>query len=553
MHQQSADAVRLVNQAIRCGREGRHADAIAHARRALALQPEMTGAHLALSGGLAAIGRLTDAVVAAQQAVQSAPHVAEAHDHLGRILARVGRISDAVRCHRRAIELRGTFADAHANLGSALAEQGEQGAAVESLERAVALTPHSATTHSELLYRMLFNYRTTPEMLRDESARWFDCHVGATAVEMHKNAAIPERRLRVGYVSADFRVHPVARIIAPVLLHHDRTAFDVICYSSTIFPDVMTQRLRTIAGAWREIGALDDARAAALIQADEIDVLVDLAGHGGGNRLPLFARRPAPVQVQIGYPATTGPGAIDYRITDAHSDPRGTTEHQYFEQLVRMPRCAWCYTPDAEDVAIGPPPAIQNRFVTFGCLNQPIKVGEDCLRLWSRVLNAVPGSRLMLLVSEGPPDPSLARRLATAGIEADRVIQVERQPRSKYLECFTQIDIALDPFPFNGETTTCDSLWMGVPVITLTGKTCVSRRGVSHVTNVGYPELACENEAAYVRTAWELAADIPRLAKIRGDLRTRMLDSPMVNGRGYTRDLELAYREIWMGWCNRQI
>ena len=371
------------------------------------------------------------------------------------------------------------------------------------------------------------------------------------------------------------------RLIAPVLRHHDRSKVEVFCYSAVRNPDRVTERLRGLADQWRDISNLTDEAAAELIRSDRIDILVDLAGHWADNRMTLLARKPAPVQVQIGYPGTTGLSAIDYRITDERSDPPGA-EAFYSEKLWRMPRCAWCYEPDEDGPLVEPLPALSAGHVTFGCLNNPVKVTDRCLQLWGRILECVPGSRLMLLsagekVAQSPSTvfrrPAESHRLtSTSGRTQPRaavphksqpraavphgqtrsrragtvphVELVRRQPRDKYLELFNQIDIALDPFPYNGETTTCDGLWMGVPHVTLAGDRCAARRTMSHLCNLGLGELVASSAEEYVQIATALAEDLPRLADLRLSLRRRMRESPMMDYRRYVVELEAAYQQM---------
>jgi len=380
---------------------------------------------------------------------------------------------------------------------------------------------------------------------------------------------------------ADFREHPVPRLIGPVLRHHDRSQVEVFCYSSVAQPDRMTERMKGLANEWRDISRLSDHEAAELIRSDRIDILVDLAGHWADSRMMLFARKPAPVQVQILYPGTTGLEAMDYRITDEWSDPAGDSDGHYVERLVRLPRCAWCYQPDEDGPAVRPLPALSAGHMTFGCLNNPVKVTDQCLQLWGRILENVPGSRLLLLcagenVAQPPPAVSergstscvafppdggtqpraavpqvlpIQDRLGRLGINPVRVEPVRRQPRRQYLELFNQIDIALDPYPYNGETTTCDGLWMGVPHVALAGDRCASRRTMSHLCNLGFGELVASSGDQYVRIATTLAGDLPRLAELRASMRERMAGSPMMDYRGYIVHLESAYRAMWRAWC----
>jgi predicted O-linked N-acetylglucosamine transferase (SPINDLY family) len=286
------------------------------------------------------------------------------------------------------------------------------------------------------------------------------------------------------------------------------------------------------------------------IRQDQIDILVDLVSHMADNRLLVFARKPAPVQVTFaGYPATTGLSMIDYRLTDVHLDPPGSNDAFYSEQSVRLPDCFWCYDPGGAELPVNPLPAADNGFVTFGCLNNLCKVNDPALALWIRVLNATPDSHLIILSPAGSPRQRMAAQLQQGGIDPARVEFIARLPRPQYLELYHRIDLGLDTFPYNGHTTSLDSFWMGVPVITLVGQTSVARAGLCQLMNLGLPELAANRPDDYVKIAVELANDLPRLSKLRSTLRQRMEQSPLMDGQRFARNLELAYRQMWRRWC----
>ena len=306
-----------------------------------------------------------------------------------------------------------------------------------------------------------------------------------------------------------------------VLPVHDRSRFEVFCYSDAQRADEVTSRLRQVSDFWRDATGLSDGALAEQVRRDRIDILVDLAGHMARNRLLAFARKPAPVQVSLfGYPATTGLTAIDCRITDSLADPIGETEAFHVERLVRLRDCAWCYHPAEDSPAVGPLPAGQNGFVTFGCLNNPIKLAPPALALWSRALRAVPQSRLMLLSSGGANENAyLLAHFRDGGIASDRIDFVRRRPRRSFLELLTRIDIAFDPFPYNGGVTTCDSLWMGVPVLTLAGNSYASRQGIAVLSNAGLDEFIAPSEDAFVMKAVGFTWDLKHLAEVRNGLR----------------------------------
>jgi protein O-GlcNAc transferase len=367
----------------------------------------------------------------------------------------------------------------------------------------------------------------------------------------HANDATPERRLRIGYVSAEFRAHPVSQFFEPILACHDREQFETFCYSDVGRPDHVSGRMRSLATVWRETRKLSDEQLAQHIRTDGIDVLVDLSGHMTDHRLLAFARRPAPVQVTyLGYPDTTGLATMDYRITDSHHDPPGLTERYHTEHLIRLDSCCWCYRPDDDAPDVRESPVVASGIVTFGVLNKLVKINSGIIQLWCRILEQTPGSKLMVLVGpRGSSDQTLYERFRANGIGTDRLLLVERTGRPQYLARHHTIDVALDTFPYNGHTTTCDALWMGVPVVTLAGRTHVSRTGVSVLSNVGLRELVAESPEAYVAKAVSLTQDLPRLAWLRRGLRERIRLSPLCEQRGFASRLEAAYRNLWHRWC----
>ena len=299
---------------------------------------------------------------------------------------------------------------------------------------------------------------------------------------------------------------------------------------------------------------LDDDQAARIDREDRIDILVDLALHTNGNRLMLFGRKPAPVQVSFaGYPGGTGLGTIDYRLTDPYLDPPGESDRFYVEKSIRLPDCFWCYDPQAMGVAnrepVNPLPALTNGKITFGCLNNVWKINDRVLSLWAAVMAAVADSRLIMLVKGEKHRQRICDQLGRLGVAAERIEFVGFQPRGDYLRTYERIDLGLDCFPYNGHTTSLDAFWMGVPVITLIGQTVVGRAGFSQLCNLGLRELAAQTPEAFVKIVQSLTQDLPRLAELRGGLRQRMLQSPLTNAAGFTRNIESAYRQMWRTWC----
>ena len=362
-----------------------------------------------------------------------------------------------------------------------------------------------------------------------------------------KAGSLHHKKIRVGYVSPDFRDHTVPRFIGAALRRHDLDGFEVFLYSDAAEPDAVMERLRGLGHAWRDTAGLKDEALDRLIRQDRVDVLVDLRGHALGNRLSLFARKPAPVQVtMVGYFDTTGLPQMDWRVTDGWMDPPGVSERFHAEKLLRLRGGCWCYGPDDDAPDVVSPPALSAGRVTFGSLNKIAKVSPACARLWARVLEDVPGSRLLLSVAgDGPTRQAVRDRLAELGLPPERLDFADKAPtRWGYLQTFHRIDVALDPFPFNGITTTCDGLWMGVPAVSLAGTTSVSRAGRSILHGAGLGELAADTPDQFVATAAGLARDVDKLRNLRLTMRERLVASPLLDAARFTRELEDAYRAM---------
>jgi protein O-GlcNAc transferase len=389
-----------------------------------------------------------------------------------------------------------------------------------------------------------------------ESQNWHRQHAEPLAqlIAPHANDPNPDRRLRIGYISPDFRDHPVGRFMLPLLKSHDHREFEIFCYGDGAAPDEMTAKLQTCADIWRHTAGQTHAD---LIRQDRIDILVDLAGHTLNNRLLVFAQKPSPVQITyLGYPGTTGLAAMDYRLTDVNADPPGETESFCTEELIRLPRTAWCFSALDENPAIADPPAVRAGHVTFGSFNNLAKLNPPLLQLWAKILQSIPNSRLLLkakaLNSKSVQD-RLRESASTAGIPADRLDLCGWLSPVDHLARYSRIDIALDTYPYHGTTTTCEALWMGVPVITLAGSVHLSRVGVSLLSNAGLPELIAQSPEDYVSIATELAGDLPRLADLRRTLRQRMETSPLMDAAQFARDVESAYRAVWRRWCQKRL
>jgi predicted O-linked N-acetylglucosamine transferase (SPINDLY family) len=548
-------------QAIALSEAGRFEQAVAACNLAIAMRPAFPEAYINLGNAQHDRGYREAAVAAYRQAIALRPDYPEAHNNLGHTLSTIGQPDEAVDALRRAIALRANYGDAYTNLAGALADRGEAEQSTAAYRRAVELNPTSRGVHGNLLYSLYFHPDYDAHAILKEHRAWVDRHARALAgnIAPHGNKRDPERRLRIGYLSPDFCTHVVGWNLLPLLTHHDHTKFKVYCYSNVRRPDAFTDKLRASADVWRDIIALSDEVAAQLICDDRIDILVDLALYMAGSRPLIFARKPAPVQVTyLGYCGTTGLDTIDYRISDPYFDEPDGDCSCYSEQTWRLPRTYWSYQPGGPIPQVGPLPARSAALggsgghVTFGCLNTLRKVNDPVLQLWARVLGAVPGSRLLINAPVGRARQWITRTMAAGGIDASRLEFVGFQPWPAYIELYNRIDIALDPFPCNGGITTCDGLWMGVPVVTLRGQTAVGRAGSSILHNIGLVELIATSQEQYVRIATELADDLDRLAGVRSSLRDRLRSSPLMDAGQFARDVEGAYRQMWRSWCVQQ-
>jgi predicted O-linked N-acetylglucosamine transferase (SPINDLY family) len=518
---------------------GRLPESIAAYREALALRPGDFAALLNLGNALVESGRMEEAIVAYQQAQKQNPQDARVLERLGLALRDNGRFDEALDCFSRLVSVRPDSAEAWFTLGNILFFQGKVDEAIAAYDKSVALQPDNANLASRRLVALVYSPKYDSKRLLAEDVAWAKCHGQIPRLNLGSASADrdPERRLRIGYVSPDFREHVVGWHLIPLLSRHDHTQFEIYCYANVTRPDAMTRQVASYSDAWRDISPLTDDDAAELIQSDQIDILVDLSVHGSGNRLSVFARRPSPVQVTFaGYPGGTGLAAIDWRLTDPYLDPPGETDDDYVERSWRLPDSFWCFNPvaggvdDATELDVGPLPALSSGIVTFGCLNQLSRISTPTIQLWAKALAAVANSRLILLAPQGSARDYILRRCAENGIDANCVSFVDHAPRRAYLAYYRQIDLGLDTLPYNGHTTSLDAFWMGVPVVTRVGNTVVGRAGLSQLSNLKLTELAAWTDEQFVQIVADLASDLMRLAELRRTLRQRMIDSPLMDG-----------------------
>jgi protein O-GlcNAc transferase len=529
---------------------GRSEQAVQHFRRALALDPANIELSYRVLSTLVRSERLLEAEELARWLVNEQPERAERYVALGRVLSKQRKFSEAVAQFRQALALAPQSTLVTTPLVEALATLGRVDETLTELERAIAIDPKLTAVHSTLVFQTAFSSRHDARAQLAEAQRWSDRHaaplLGRRRAYTHERS--PERRLRIGYVSPDFRRHVQRLYTIPVLAQHDHAAHEIVCYSSVKAPDQHTQRIKSLADEWHDVARLDDGELAQKIRDDRIDVLVDLTMHMAHNRLRVFAERPAPVQIAwLAYPGTTGVDGMDYRITDPFLDPQGAPL-PYSEQSLWLPHSFWCYGPGSDEGTVGELPQLRAGHVTFGCLNNFMKVSRGTLELWARVLTANLGSKLLLLAPCDSRD-FVRNILHENAVGPERVEFVDYQSRDSYLETYGRIDIALDTLPYSGHTTSLDAYWMGVPVVTLVGETIVGRAGLSLASNLELQDWVAHDPAEFVRIASHFARDPSQLSELRRGLRQRLLRSPLMDAAGFTRELEGAYRQAWRRFC----
>lgn len=548
----SSEAGRLAQLGQRLSEEGRLEEAIAHYEAALKLRPEWSELWNNLGTAQLAAGRTEDACSSFRQSLKGRPHAAPVHANLGRALYLLGELDAAEHHCRRAVAMNPALASAHNNLGNVLKTKHDLAGALSAYRHAIAVDPQHVGAHSNLLAALNYDPSATRQDLLEESRRWAAKHdSNVPTYDTYDNAPDPERPLRIGFVSGDFREHPVARLIEPCFRAHDRADAHFIAYSDAARSDAVTEHLKALADEWHNTFGLTDTMLAERIRHDCVDILIDLAGHTAGNRLLVFARRPAPVQCTwLGFPSTTGLDAVDYLLTDSVVDPEGEPVF-CTEEPVRLPWLA-CYWPDAAAPPTNPLPAASKGYVTFGCLNNPAKYNEHVVALWARLLRSLPQSRLLLFrhTLRGARRKSLIEQFRQQGVSSERISTFNALPAGvHHLAVYHDIDIALDPFPWTGHATTCEALWMGVPVVTLRGSTRASRLSASVLTQAGQEGWIAESGGQYIQIAQTLADDLARLGRIRHELRQHLQSSPVCDAQAMAAALHEALRRMWRRWC----
>ncbi len=546
---ESANAATL--EAVRHFESGEFTKAQDQAAAAVKRDPRCHPAWNLLGAIAAANGMNEMAIRHFERAIAIEPANADYLSNCGEACRRAGWLDDAVANCRTALTANPGHLGARYNLALALHAMGEVESARDVLVTALAISPDDRRSHTALLFLLCHHPDIEGATLLAEHRNWNERHARNLVPNRARSTTAfnPDRKLRIGYVSGDFRRHSLSYFIEPLFANHDRLRFEVFCYSNTRKTDDVTDQLRSQVSQWRDIRTLSDEAAAALVMQDGIDILIDLSGHTADSRLLMFARKPAPVQMSyLGYPNTTGLTAMDFRVTDAYMDPLVLAEPLYVEKLLRMPHSLWCYRPPADAPEVNPLPALIGNRMTFGSLHSFTKLNRAVIQTWAKILASLPDADLVIAgAPEGETRSRLTGQFAAHGVEPDRIQLVGKQNFDDYLKLYHRIDIGLDAFPYNGGTTTCESLWMGVPVITLAGAYGVARAGVSLLTTADLPELIAPTRERYVEIAVNLARDPRRLAALRSGLRERMQQSPLMNETAFTRAFEAMLHDAMNG------
>ena len=536
--------------------KGKFNEAALHYEKALSIDSSVTEAHVSMGNLLNRLKRYDEAIFYYKNALSLSPDYANAYNNLGYAYRIQSRVVQAARIFERGLRIDQDHFDTYVNYGGTHKDLGRVDIALTCYERALSLNPDSVNAMSNLLFAHNYTDGMTPEAV---SQRHFQ--VGRKIKETHPDKGIPHQNvrdpnkvLRIGYVSPDFRQHAVSFFFEPLIRNHDRSKFEIYCYAELFVEDHVSKTLQGLSNRWLNTVGMSDDELEARVRADGIDILVDLAGHTAHTRIAIFSRRPAPVEVTwLGYPNTTGLKSIDYRLVDAITDPVGPADALAAETLVRLPDVFLCYMPptDApEPVAL---PCEQTGTFTFGTFSTLAKLSPSTLDAWAEILKQAPGSRLLLksrLFIEEETRLLYRSRLVERGVDADRITFMDPIPDTVgHLGSYNLIDIALDPFPYNGTTTTCEALWMGVPMVVLAGDCHAGRVGMSLLSSIGHTELIANTTEQYVDIASSLASDLPRLKTLRTNLREHMRVSPLCDANRFTRSVEATYRDIWQSWC----
>ena len=580
------------NLGAACHALGNSMEAIACYKKALSLKPDYAEAHSNMGNSYLNLGRIEEAIACHQQAIRLKPEFADAYNNLGTAFSRARRSKEALACfhktlalnpscfevlhnignlhkdenrlseaiiwYQKALAVNPAHPEVNNNIGSVLQSQGRIQEALSFYDIAIKQKPDFAAAHSNRLFALNNQHQENKDFLFHQHLAWDHQHGSGKVSPADGYPFIRDsiEKIHIGYVSPDFREHSVACFIEPILKAHDRNRFSVTCYSDVPYPDEVTSRLKRLGWEWRDTSGIHDDALFDQIQADGIQVLVDLAGHTAGNRLTLFARKPAPVQVSyIGYPNTTGLRAMDYRITDPVADPPGWTDHLHTEKLIRVPEGFLCYQPLPDVPEVSDLPAIINSGITFASFNNRAKITDQVIHVWSDILNLIPGARLILksmALGDIKTRLMLAKQFEDCRVDIGRIEMQGFVTRNNHLGMYRHVDVALDTFPYNGTTTTCEALWMGVPVISLQGEAHVGRVGASLLTRVGMDAFIAGSVDEYIQKAVFWSRNLAMLRSIRQSMRENMRASPLMDAGSLARSLERVYETIWADWQKEQ-
>jgi protein O-GlcNAc transferase len=571
-----AEAMNDMGNAL--GEKGALDEAVNSYQRALSIRPHYAEAHYNLGVVFGRLQRHHAALFHYQQALHFKPDYAEAHMNLANVLQGMWKFDEAVESYQRAVHFRPNYSAAFHGLGGVYLRQGRLELAVANFKEALRLEPDSADLHSNLLFCMNYDPEADPDTIFAEHCRFGELHDihDARKLSEHTNDPTPERRLRVGYVSPDLRFHALTRYLEPVLIHHDPQKVETFCYAEVAVPDNVTARLQGLVPAWRSTCGQTDAEVAQRIRDDKIDILVDLAGHTANNRLCAFALKPAPVQATwLGYMNTTGLKAVDYRLTDEVLDPASevrcpesgvrslfpdaghrtpdTGQIYDTEELVRLPGGMCCFASPTDAPEVSPLPALKRGHLTFGSLHNLFKLNPKVFDLWSQLLQETPSTKLIMFrhTLTGSAQDDIRREFAQRGIGAERLELRQGSDTPGYLAVYDEIDVSLDTFPYTGGVTTCESLWMGVPVLSLRGVRPAGRNSAAILTRVGLGDWAVNTAEEYLALAKRTGDDLDGLARLRAGLRATVA-ATLCDAEQFTRSLEEVYRSLWRRWCEQQ-
>ncbi len=528
---------------------GQIESAMIECKEAVKFNPQHVQAQNLLAMVLRETGRLKEALEPAQRAAIMMPQSVELQINYAECLRHLGKLDEAA-AHYRTTLARHKHIDLHNNYGNVLKDVGLLDEALAEYRKALSFEK-SYGVYSNMLYTALYHPGWTPEAIFREMQKLDALEFKPLrSKEPHANNRDPERKIRVGYIATEFKQHAAGLHILPLLEKHDRTQFEIYCYVDVNRPDFFTYRIRQCTDKWQTTHGKTMDEIAAMVREDQIDILIDLNQHMGGNILAVYARKPAPIQISIGtgYPGTTGLSAIDYRITDVHLEPPEGPPQPSSDVPLRLSATAWCFHPVLE-LEINELPALTNKHITFGNFNNFCKMNERVFDLWAKVLKRIETSRLLMLAPEGSARQRVKSYFESQGVRSDRITFANRRPTNEYLKFYNQVDMILDTFPYDGHQTNLDSFWMGVPVIGMEWPWIHARAIVTQAQCLELPELVGKDEEGFVQAAAALAGDLPRLAEMRSTLRERMKKSPLMDNARYAREIEAHFRAAWRKWC----